>query len=187
MKRSIDPQVFFDRLYFWTICGILCATPSFLLAANSGFDRRAMVTGTVIYILGYAFVTALPCYQGRVGRSRLGRRLRLAAMIRAGMALTGLIGVGLAALGWIQSFLSIFALLDFFPGMLAVSLTGWLSGQTANHMTDVGFGWTLFTTLVQGALVSVQLLVIAWLSLVFPDRKRENRLSDPSGNAPLVT
>ncbi len=188
MNGSIDLAVFYDRLRFWAICGTLCAGPSFLFAASSGFDRRAMVVGTGCYIVGFAVITALPRYQRDVAGSRLGRRLRLAAIIRASLAGFGLLGVGLGALGGnrdIAGAFAIFSVLDCLPGILAVLLTEVVSGQSLSRATEVGFGWTLMTTLVQGALVSAQLLVIALLSLLFPSRKRGNRLSEPRPEAPI--
>ena len=188
MNGSLDRLVFYGRLKFWAICGTLCAGPSFLFAASSGYDRRAMLVGTVCYILGFAVLTSQPRYQRGMAGSKLGRRLRLAAMIRSGLAAVGLLGFGLGALGgsrYLSGAFAIFTLLDCFPGILAVALTEIVSGQAQGRTTPAGFGWTLFTTLLQGALVSVQLLVIALLSLLFPSRKRGNRLSEPRPEAPL--
>ncbi len=178
MNSWFDANTFMDRLQFWAICGIICAAPSFIIAHDNDFDRRAMAVGTLSYILLFAFVTSAPWYRARLGGSRLGRRLRLATLIRTGIAGVGLLGMGMAAIGMKFPLPIVVVTLDVATGAVAANVTEFVSEAAFGRGASRSFGWTLFTTLLQGAFVSIQLFILAALSLVFPERKPEYRLPE---------
>lgn len=135
----------------WARRGAFCAAPSFGWAVMANFHRPMqifeMIMGVATYVVGFAWLTALPCYVERMQSSEFGWALRFAANLRA--AATSLILLGP----------------DMFLGALAmggVSLS-WVARNfgVGRDLPQAGVGWTYVTTVLQGALVSATMLVLA--------------------------
>lgn len=149
MKLDPEPLAFQAGLKAWAWRGGLCAAPSLVWAVMSNFQRpmqiAEMVMGVSTYVVGFAWVTALPVYRVRVEPGGFGWALRVAANLRAALAPVMFFGP------------------DMFLGALAMAGVAWM-GRTLGVVRDLplaGAGWTYFTTLVQGALVSVSMVLLA--------------------------
>ena len=149
MKLAPEPELFRAGLTEWAWRGALCAAPSFCWAVMSNFHQPAqiaeMVLGAATYVVGFAWLTALPSYLERVQSSHFGSALRLAANLRAALAPLMFFGP------------------DMFLGALAmgaVSRGARLFGVRGD-LPQAGVGWTYLTTVVQGALVSATMLLLA--------------------------
>ena len=149
MKLVPEPEFFRAGLKSWAWRGALCAAPSFGWAVMSNFRQPAqiaeMVLGVVTYVVGFAWLTALPSYLERVQSSPFGWALRVAANLRAALAPLMFFGP------------------DMFLGALAM---GAVSGAARffgarGDLPQAGVGWTYLTTVVQGALVSATMLLLA--------------------------
>lgn len=106
----------------------------------------AMAAGVATYVAGFAWVTSLPAYASRVGRTEFGSALRWAANLRAGLAPLFFYGP------------------DLVLGILSAGAVKWLvlgPSETRTMGEGVrGFALTYATTLVQGALVSATMGVL---------------------------
>ena len=149
MILSPDREALCQQLIAWSIRGVCCALPSFYWAIAVEFrharEISGMIAGVATYIAAYSWLTALPAWREGCGRGEFGWALRVAANTRAALA----------------------PLMFFGPDMMlgAISLSVVQGGARVFGVVDVSgadlFWWTYVTTLVQGALVSVTMAVVA--------------------------
>lgn len=128
----------------WTlVCGI-AAVPSFVIGLNVTEGQfLGMVTGIAIFVAGYVWADL-------VTRNRPWRRYRnIRITLRTVYILRLIVSVILPA-GMI---------VDMFTGMIAVVTV--TSITQLNDGTGLGFISTVFTTLVQGVLLNILLMVLA--------------------------
>ncbi len=147
-----DPLIFQQKLGAWAIRGVCCAAPSFVWATMGEFKQPAhilaMVAGVATYVLAFAWATELPVYCTRVEPGDFGTALRLGANIRAAIAPLMFFGpdtvLGVGSLMVVEKTVRAFGVAQ-------------LSVQAGS------FWLTYATTLTQGALVSVTMLVVVLL------------------------
>lgn len=142
----------------WAWCGALCALPSFCWAIAMT-DRHptqlpAMLLGVVTYVLAFAWFTARPSYREGVERSDFGWALRVAANTRAALAPVMLLGP------------------DMLLGAISMGLVQWSPPKSNSPAWALGspFLLTFVTTLVQGALVSATMFLLALV--LWPMKRR---------------
>lgn len=167
MNAAVDQAPWTSELTGWVLRGLLCAAPSAFCAVLFGFQHpteiSAMVLVTVLYIAGFAWFSAWDVMAATPGRRRFLRALKMSAWIKPasvvglGAVAALLSGFGLNAEPWFAGIGPDAAL-----GAVALSAVGWLSG-----VRDLGvgsldsFAWTALTTLLQGALLTGLLLLMA--------------------------
>jgi len=148
---AVDPRIFRDKLIAWSVRGVIGAAPSFTWALMAGFKSPAaiagMAAGVATYVLAFAWLTASPNYVEYVESADSGWSLRLAANLRVAGSLLAL-GYPDMILGWVS--LSVVGAIDGAQDPLAAAGGG-------------AFAPAYVTTLVQGLLVSVTILVGAVL------------------------
>lgn len=152
---------FARHLAWWSVRGVLCAWMGFSQALQHGYSGRieiaAMSAGVASVILLCAWGTALPFYAAVQGND-FGRALRIAANLRASVAVLALVGTFLS----VRELVAPAFALDLWTGMLAVTLVRSTGGpEQLNAGNGESFGWTYFTTLVHGCLVVVMIVVLA--------------------------
>lgn len=96
-------------------------------------------------VIGFAWVTALPEDRKHVYGSQFGWSLRAAANTRATLAPLMFFGP------------------DMFSGMASIYIVKGSAGLLGMRMAERAPGWTYLTTLVQGALVSARMFLLALL------------------------
>ncbi len=150
MNLIPERAVFRRQIFVWALRGVFCAAPSFawalLMGVTHGSQFVAMATGVATYVLFFAWVTSLPSYLSTVETGALGWSLRFAANLRAALAPLAYYGP------------------DLVLGMLAMRWVQFFSGATHNSqaMQNKNFIFIYFVTVVQGALVSLTLLLLAF-------------------------
>jgi hypothetical protein len=166
MTLRPDSKTFRRQLGVWSLRGVFCAAPSFCWALHLGVTGRAailaMTAGVVTYVIAFAWCTALPAYRERVEPGHFGWSLRVAANVRAALSIL-LLGMP-----------------DMWLGMCSVAVVRWDEGAIDRPGLAL-FGATYLTTLVQGALVSATMLLVAliiWLARALW-RRREAQLTLP--------
>ncbi len=150
MKWIPESGVFWPSLGAWAIRGVFCALPSFVWAVEAGYVRPTqtveIAAGVATYVIVFAWVAALPMYRERVHSGNLGWSLRVAANTRAALAPLMFCGP------------------DLWLGLFSTEAIKWIVRiATGSAMSGGGVGWTYATTLVQGALVSATMLLLAFL------------------------
>ncbi|MBT8037158.1 MAG: hypothetical protein KJO21_06400 [Verrucomicrobiae bacterium] len=191
-------NTFVSQLRFWSLhCG-LTALPSFCIALiqfNSPQAVLAMLCGIATFVFGYAFLTSTSIYgkvhTGLIGRSiKLGTRIRMIISLASLPLLIPLVGQDAASLGNPPS--SLFFVPDFwfgyaaivlvFLGINAISRFG-----TNGTFSEDSFGQDFFTpyatTMLEGVLISISLVVIAFITLIILNFRR-NRQQLPSQHIP---
>ena len=148
MKWIPESGVFWPSLGAWAIRGVFCALPSFVWAVDAGYVRSVqmaeMATGVATYVLVFAWMTALPVYRECAHAGDLGWSLRVAANTRAALAPVMFFGP------------------DLWLGRVSTKVIKLIVRHTTGSaMSGGGVGWTYATTLVQGALVSATMLLLA--------------------------
>ncbi|MEO5961566.1 MAG: hypothetical protein ABIZ49_07470 [Opitutaceae bacterium] len=156
MNLQPDPVTFRRRLEVWTLRGVFCAAPSFLLATFSAglqqpSDFVAMFAGIATCVVVFAWVTSLPAYQERIDSTDFGWAMRFAANARAVLAPGFLFGPDV----W----LGMVSIMIVRTGFGAVGL--WSVGSASPPLPSGDFPIVYATTLVQGALVSITMLMLA--------------------------
>ena len=140
---------FRPSLVRWAWRGALCALPSFWWASmvfvKHPSQVLAMLLGVATYVVAYAWITALPGYREGVEPGDFGWALRVAANTRAALAPVMFFGP------------------DMRLGMMATNAVQWTSMKTSAPAWAFGstFVLTYATTLIQGALVSATMLLLA--------------------------
>lgn len=166
MLLPTEPRSFRYYLVFWLVICCISAAPSFLIAIGGGANIPAMVLGVIIFVFLYSSINASGFYQSRiVARPLLHKALSIGFTLR-------LVLTALSALLLVPGInIPFFLICDAFPGMLAVAASKALVAEPAvAYGKDVGASFlpTLITTLIQGVLLSVIVLVaslIVWIIL----------------------
>jgi hypothetical protein len=163
MSRLADRTRWAEALRFWGLRGGGCAAPSFGLALWAGFesgsDLGAMGLGVVVYVAGFAALEVVGSPADAAdGPGRVWRMVRGAGTVRAGLGVLVLPLVVVPVLG-------IWAFLDSLPGMLAIEwgqrLVAGTGARGAIGLSLGRFGQVWCITMLQGAFVSAELLVLA--------------------------
>lgn len=187
MTRPLQPHSFKGQLRYWSIhCG-LTALPSFCIALtyfNTVPNIIAMLAGIATFVIGYTAITATPFYgnlhDGIVGRAvRLGTRIRMIISLIGLPLLIPLIGIDMDSGGPAPT---MFFTVDFWFGYAALLITA-LGGQyigldfTENIREDAtpDFIFTYLTTIVEGLLISVTLVLIAFFTLIILNARQKRR------------
>ncbi len=194
----VRTNTFPTQLRFWALhCG-LTALPSFCIALtqfNSPQAILAMLCGIATFVFGYAFLTSTPIYGkvhgGLIGRSiKLGTRIRMIISLASLPLLIPLIGQNMESMGEPPEYL--FYAPDFWFGYAAIivvfiGLNAVTGGSPAGNLNDGSFGQDFLTpyatTLVEGLLISVSLVFIAFITLIILNFRR-NRHQLPSQHFP---
>src|SRR3712207_603404 len=90
MNLIPDRKTFWRQLAAWSVRGVICATPSFILAVRDGYDETpelcAMVLGVITFVLAYSWSTSLSLFRDSVESTSLGSAFRFAASARTASA-----------------------------------------------------------------------------------------------------
>lgn len=196
MAEKLQPRAI-DQLRYWSIhCG-LTALPSFCIALthfNSLLNILAMLAGIATFILGYTAITSTPIY-GKLHEGLIGRSVRLGTRIRMIISLIGLpflIPIIGMTMGDDPPPESIFFTADFWFGyaaLLIIMLGGNILGIPASNfdLDSPGgdFMFTYLITIVEGLLISVSLVMIAFFTLIILNIRQNRKLgSSPSDEIP---
>lgn len=174
---------FLDRfpgqLGHWALHGTLNALPSFIIAAvylqlwNKPQAMLGMGAAVVVFILAFATVTSLPGPQAEASHL-IARAIRLGAKIRSWIACLSLPLLALPRGGF-------FFVPDFWCGWLAcaiqesaVKFLGMGSGRSG--IDDPTFGGIFALTLLEGLILSIFLLTIAFFSLIALQNRERKRV-----------
>jgi len=185
----IDRTVLLLNLRYWTLHVGLNAAPSVLIALDMvpsppWARAGAMGCGIACFIVGYAVVSSTNVFQNRIRPSDFGRALKWATWIRSGVAVGALLGLGVvggAGWTWARSLFLPFVMVEMYAGFLALGMVEtigrwpWVR-QLRVALTSPGAEeraaspWlggmnsiipTFLTTVVEGVVLSLLLLVIA--------------------------
>jgi hypothetical protein len=170
-------------------CG-LTALPSFCIALtyfNSPLNIAAMLCGIATFVLAYTAITSTPVYgklhSGLIGRSvRLGTRIRMIISLIGLPFLIPLIGYNFDSAS--EPPTTAFFTVDFWFGYASLILTA-LGGEalgmkfgslqgTDNMGSD--FAFTYLTTIVEGLLISVSLVLIAFFTLIILNIRQRRKI-----------
>jgi hypothetical protein len=185
-----------QQLRFWGIhCG-LTALPSFCIAVttfNGPLAILAMLCGIATFVFAYAFITATPLY-GKVHTGLIGRSIKLGTRIRMIVSLASLpLLLPLMSSGFNDSAPpgSLFFAPDFWFGYAAI-LISFLILNAISTQGSLGNGpesWSdtfllpYLTTVIEGILISISLIFIAFITLIILNFRR-NRRQMPSQHIP---
>ena len=173
MKALISSDGFKTELWSWAWRGVLCAGPSAVWAAVSGFTHPceivAMLLGVGCYVFAFAAGSTWLTFQTTPGRARLSGALKTAAGIKA-VSLVGMVAWWTLSVGFVHKGLDWLFLLgwpDLMLGVGNLELVGWLTdrGDSVGLARLDSFWLTALATLLQGALLSVLLAVLALVVL----------------------
>ncbi|MCP5537469.1 MAG: hypothetical protein H7A51_14700 [Akkermansiaceae bacterium] len=179
------------QLRYWSIhCG-LTALPSFCIALtyfNTLASIAAMLAGVATFVMAYTAVTASPLY-GKIHGGLVGRSVRLGTRIRMIISLVGLplliplIGLDIDTA---EPAPTMVFTADFWFGYAALLITA-IGGQfvgldfnsVVRDSAPPGFLFTYLTTIVEGLLISVSLVLIAFFSLIILNARQKRRVWQP--------
>lgn len=181
---TIEPTNSFSRqLGFWGLhCG-LTAIPSFCIALtklNDADEVLGMLCGILTFVFGYTFLTSAGFY-GKIHRGLIGKSIKWGARIRMFISVFS-IPLLLTTLGKGKPSEEVMFVPDMWFGLAALILfsigarvIGFDLGNTGAG--DLGFFATYTVTMIEGVLISISLILIAFISLVVLNYKRNrNRL-----------
>jgi len=168
VSRRFEPGTLTNEFRFWSICGILCAAPSFRIALHLGFNSGPSIAAMVAGIAGWIVLCTLAVssrgYRRRIGTRRLGRRLRAVAVVRAGVALGAVNFPELPAVGFLL-------MPDVCSGIVAGGMVSLAAGCDIAEVPQQEYGWALLLTMVQGAWIVLEILLLAGLASMVPSRR----------------
>lgn len=189
MGKNLKPNTLTNQLRYWSLhCG-LTGLPSFCLALiyfNSTTNVVAMLTGIATFIICFSAITSSSLYgklhSGIVGRSiRLGTRIRMIVSLAGLPFLLPLIGHDVDQ-GSMPSMFVLFTA-DFWFGyaaLMIIAVVGQALGGNYNGFGssnfEADFAFTYMTTVVEGLLISVSLVLIAFFTLIILNAKRRRQI-----------
>lgn len=139
------------RLLLWTFICVVSAAPSFLFASHQ-FNHAAMIVGVCAFIAAYTAFTSTSWFNQLRRRPFVRRTLYIGYGTRLALSLLHGLAFAIAVSGrptpWV------FMLIDVWPGLLSVEIV-----RTLLAAETESFIGTLWTTLVQGTLLNIILLV----------------------------
>lgn len=167
-----------SQLGHWSLHATLNALPSFIIAAVylQLWDKpRAMLgmgCAVLVFIVAFATVTSLPGPQAEDSQL-IGHSIRLGAKIRSWIACLSLPLLALPHGGF-------FLVPDFWCGWLACGIQEWIMNQLGAGPGNSGFNQPTFgkifsLTLLEGLILSVFLLMIAFFSLIILQNRERKR------------
>ncbi|MBK1855262.1 hypothetical protein JO972_09860 [Verrucomicrobiaceae bacterium 5K15] len=186
---SPPPNSFARQLGFWSLhCGVT-AIPSFCIALtrfNSPSAIAGMLGGILTFIIGYAWLTSASFY-GKVHVGLIGKAIKMGARIRMWISILSL-PLLLTTVGRSDPAEELMFVPDMWFGLVALllfSLISQLLGimplrQGIEELDGIS---TYFVTLIEGGLISVSLILIAFLALIVLNYRR-NRQRLPSDFIP---
>ncbi len=160
----------------WTLRGVLCAATSCFWACVAGFTDAREIAGMAAGVAGWVVIFAGYCrWRGQAARPGAGRMvaaLKTAAWIKIALTLAGWVTYALCVMLKSASVIIgpgfLFLLPDCLLGMASVHVVGAISGLGDDRLPRANsFGWTVLTTVVDGALFALvigalALAVLAW-------------------------
>ena len=156
------------ELIGWTVRGLVSAAISLWYAAMLGFLHPVEIFGMGLGILFWVAVFTLTTVKLMAlivnpGWGRYARALKTAVWIKFLLTLIGFPAIYAMATGSLQRGLGVILSFDVFLGMLALAITGKLGGfaEPGQIAHADSLGWTMLTTIVEGALMAVVLALIA--------------------------
>ena len=181
---DILPTNSFPRqLGFWALhCG-LTSLPSFCIALtrfNDPSEIIGMCCGVFTFIFGYAFLTSAGFY-GKIHSGLIGKSVKAGARIRMWISLCSL-PILISTIGKSEPPQEVMFVPDMWFGLAAIMLYSLASqlvsiDPTYGNASELGFASAYFITVIEGVLISVSLVLIAFISLVVLNYKRNrNRL-----------
>jgi len=180
--EQVQTNSLLHQLRYWSIhCGVT-ALPSFCLALMR-FDNVtaiiAMLCGITTFILTFTLITSASFY-GKLHQGLIGRSIRLGARIRMIISLVSLLPLAALLDTTHNPPTAIMFVPDFWFGLAAVLLFS--SGVNALGFTplndiesETGFFPIYSITVIEGVLISVSLILIAFIALVILNFKRNRR------------
>jgi hypothetical protein len=193
MGKTLKPNTLTNQLRYWSLhCG-LTGLPSFCLALiyfNSTTSVVAMLTGIATFIICFSAITSSSLYRklhsGIVGRSiRLGTRIRMIVSLAGLPFLLPLIGHDVDQ-GSIPSMFILFTA-DFWFGYAALIITAVVGQALGGNYNGIGssnfeadFAFIYMTTVIEGLLISVSLVLIAFFTLIILNAKRKPQIHQES-------
>jgi len=186
--KTIMPDI--KEIKHWSIHAIICATPNFVIAYTSGFNRLesilAMLFTIVCFIFVYASICSRSSFKSGGKRNKFRETVKIGAKIRSGVSLLGIFG---AVVGMGVPFSSLFTAPDMMAGMLAIGVTSSLLGlqgipgrnyEVSNNAYEAAgfldihligridaFFPTMMTTAIEGLIISLTILAISSLIVLF--------------------
>jgi len=175
---------FLKQLGFWGLhCG-LTSLPSFCIALtrfNKPGEILGMVCGIFTFIFGYAFLTSASFY-GKLNDGLIGNSVKMGARIRMWISLCSL-PVLLSTLGQGDPSPEMMFVPDMWFGLAALtiySLVSQIVGIDPTYVSttssgELGIVGAYCITVIEGVLISVSLILIAFISLVVMNYRRNRR------------
>jgi len=169
MRQHMDQSRFMSEWPGWLLRGCCCAAPSAFWALAMDFRQPteivAMLVGVGCYVSAFAGFYAWKPMSTTAGRIRFLRALKTAVWTK-----TAMVVLGIGAWEWARvakahanGWPMVGIVLDFGLGMLAMIFVGRVGGF--HDPAQIGrlnsFAWTWLTTVVQGALITALLLLLA--------------------------
>lgn len=174
----------------WTWRAIVVALPSAGWAAAAGFTRPlevlAMVLGVMAYAAIFAHASSSDLMSATPARRRFLGAIKTAVLVKAvlmGLAVGCWSLVAVFRVSGAYGWLGMGVAPDLFAGMASLSLVTKLSGGHApDTMAQLdSFGWTGLVTLVQGALMALELGLLTLVVLVWQESKGKAVLPPQAG------
>ena len=167
-------------LAYWSKHAFFCATPSFVMAIMFGYSHTSQIIAMLLAIATFiAFYAAVSNSRiNNENRLWIGKHIHLAAVIRSIVSGIGLLGLTLS-MHWKSAFT--LAIPDFYAGLLATVGYKWIFDSLIDICPVVGaheyytekcslfnmFFETYVTTLIEGAILSITLLLLTLLITFF--------------------
>lgn len=180
---------FLKQLGFWTLhCGVT-SIPSFciaLTAFNTSAAIIGMLAGILTFILGYTTLTSARFYS-KLHLSLVGRSIKLGARIRMWISICSL-PLLIAGFGKYDSAQEILFVPDMWFGLVAILIFS-MGAQSfgvspiGRNIENIDAFSVYCITIIEGVLISVSLILIAFVVLIVLNYKR-NRQRLPSDFIP---
>lgn len=169
MKAIWESEAFRSELPGWTLRGVLCAASSAGWACLMGFQAPAELAGMLAGVAFWVVMFAMAC--ARMSPSLVGQQseactaLKWAAWIKIAFTAAGWLVYAAASSARLHdlSQIAMLGTVDLLLGMAALWTASAVSGMGDPGQVAAAdsFGWTMFTTVVEGALITALILGIA--------------------------
>lgn len=172
---------FAKQLGFWALhCG-LTSLPSFCIALtrfNKPGEIVGMVCGVLTFIIGYAFLTSAGFY-GKLNAGLIGKSVKMGARIRMWISVCSL-PILISTIGKTEPAQEVMFVPDMWFGLAALLIYSMASqvlgtGFTTGSTGELGLFGAYSITVIEGVLISVSLVLIAFISLVVLNYRRNRR------------
>lgn len=191
---EVKPNTFRRQLGFWSIHCTLTALPSFLIAIQyfkGAAAILAMLAGVLTFVFGYALLTSTGLY-GKFHHGLVGRSVKLGATIRMAISLcslplvlsaiasgedfsNGSFSGGAEMVVWVPDFwFGYIAIIVVAIGFNAMGLRS-PTNSLNDPDRDADFFFTYVTTLTEGVLISLSLLMLSFLILIILSFRKNSR------------